>query len=293
MKIQQLNINMVDGIKDKTSNDIWQEFESNVTFHNKFFEKLDAKYIWNFDSDVVLSNRLNDAKNIENANQIIWTDMLQSIGAAEQIFYRRANAILSSIIILLKDEDYLSTAILARSLLELTIWNVYHSATFDASIKSINKSYKKNLIDPKELQEILLKLIWGTNLKGVEQELKQHKVIKICEKVAKAVKNDTRQKVNLEEVYNKLCEYVHPNVEGNNLFLNFDINAMLKPVSTIEIVVGQNQNPEKKVNPIDCILEALNWCLPAKIFASQKYTNSRRMIISTFELTKRNKPTIH
>lgn len=284
---------MIDGIKDQTSNNIWQEFEKNVTFHNKFFEKLDAEYIWKFDSDIVLSNRLKDAKNIAKANQIIWIDILESIGAAEQIFYRRTNAILSSIINLLKEEDYLSSAILARSLLEISIWNVYHSATFDASINSISKSYKKYLIDPKELQEILLKLIWGTNLKGVDQELRQHKVIKICEKVAKATKNDTRQKINLEEVYDKLCEYVHPNVEGNNLFLNFDINAMLKPVSAIEIVVGQSQNPDKIANPIDCILEALNWCLPAKIFASQKYTNSKRTIISKFELNNRNKPTIH
>jgi hypothetical protein len=107
MKIQKLNIGLVDGIKGKASNDIWQEFEANVNFHNKFFEKLDAECIWKFESDVVLSNRLKDAKSIKNANQIIWTDILQSIGAAEHIFYRRTNAILNSIMILLKEEDSL------------------------------------------------------------------------------------------------------------------------------------------------------------------------------------------
>ena len=293
MKIQSLIINNLNEIRNSVSNEIWNMFEKHVEENNNFFATLDAEYIWKFESDVALKSRLQKLTNIGDINKLVWSDVLTDIEAAEQIFYRRTNAILNSTIHLLQKGDYLSSATLLRSFLELIIWNVYHSATFDVTIRSINQSHKKYLINPEELQDCLVKLIFGTNLKGVELELKQHNVIKICGKIAKAVKSDTRQEIDLEKVYDLLCEYVHPNAGGNNLFLNFDINARKKPISLIEIMIREKQNSEKEENPCELVLTALNWCLPARIFASQKYTNSRRMIIEKFELHLKNSSTIH
>jgi hypothetical protein len=241
----------------------------------------------------VLEAKLTKSGEFSEVNQIFWTDLYESIGASEQIFYRRSYTLLNSALRLTEADDYLSATILSRSLLELAIWHVYHSSIFDATIREINKEPNKQILDAVEIQQLVLKLIWGTNRKGVQEEIKQQKVLKICEKVAKSIRYDNKTEMSLESIYDILREYVHPNVEGNNLFLDFDINAGLKPVSEVKLNIDLNQNYKKAVNPIETILMALTWCMSATAFASEKYGSSRRLIVEKFNLNPRENRKLH
>ncbi len=269
------------------------DFEKNYKFYGNYFEKLKHSYTWVFNSAVSLKAKASSAKSLMEINQIHWADVFHSVSAAEQFFYRRSHTLLNSSYTSLTSNDFLSSAILTRSLLEVCMWNVYHSAIFDNCVKGINKNPKNYVLSSPELQDSILKLIWGTNEKQVLDEVKQHKVFKIFDKVAKATKQDNRVKVDIERTYDLLSEFVHPNVEGNNVFIDFDINARRIPTVEQRFTIGFTQHNDKRNQPSEIIIQALNWCVPSIIFSSQKYTNVRKNLIKKFKLNDANKPTIH
>ena len=269
------------------------DFEKNYKFYDDYFNKLKHSHTWIFNSDLSLKEKCSSAKSVMEFNQIYWADVYHSVSAAEQFFYRRSNTLINSSYSALASNDFLSSAILTRSLLEVCMWNVYHSAIFENCVKGINKNPQKFVLESPELQESLLKLIWGTKEKGVVDEVKQHNVFKIFGKISKATKQDNRVKVDIEKTYDLLSEFVHPNVEGNNIFINFDINAYKKPATEQRFTIEFTQHDDKRNKPSEIIIQALNWCIPSIIFSSQKYTEVRKKIIKKFKLNSRKKPTIH
>ena len=138
-------------------------FEKNYKFYANYFQKLKPSYTWVFNSVESLDAKYSSTKSIMKINQIYWTDVFHSVSAAEQFFYRRSHTLLYSSYTSLLSNDFLSSAILTRSLLEVFMWNVYHSAIFDNCVKGINKNPQKYGLGSPEMQDILLKLIWGTN----------------------------------------------------------------------------------------------------------------------------------
>lgn len=270
------------------------DFEKAHSVYHKFFKPITEPYTWVFDSDVSLGDKLRATKSIGDFNRVHWLDLYNSVSAAENMFYRRSHTILLSSFKSLTKSDFLSAAILARSLLEVCMWNVYHSALFEQTISSIKENPNKNVLASPELQDYILKLIWGTNEKNVVEELKQHKIYKIFQKVAKSAKRHHSNPVDIEKLYDALCEYVHPNVEGNNLFVDFDINAQLKPASEVKLKISYEQSSDKSNNPIEVIIEVIIWCFSASIFASQRYGKTRQLLIKKFDLRNfGKKPTFH
>ncbi len=268
-------------------------FEKNYKFYTNYFQKLKPSYTWVFNSDVSLKTKISSTKSIMKINQIYWSDVFHSVSAAEQFFYRRSHTLLNSSYNALISNDFLSSSILTRSLLEVCMWNVFHSAIFDNCVKGINKNPQKYVLEAPEMQDSLLKLIWGTNEKGVIDEVKQHKVFKIFDEVVKAVKGDNGVKIDIEKTYDFLSEFVHPNVEGNNIFINFDINAQKKPAMEERFIIEFTQNNDKRNKPSEIIMQALNWCVPSIIFSSKKYTKVRVNLIKKFKLNNAKIPKIH
>jgi hypothetical protein len=267
--------------KDERS---WEDFHASYISYCNLLSNFPEPYTWKYDSDIVLETKMIKALDALKINQIFWTDLHDSIGAAEQIFYRRSYTLLNSALNLTEADDFLSAAILSRSLLELAIWHVYHSSIFELTISDANYDPNRNLVDAVGMQELILKLIWGTNKKEAQEAVKQHKVIKVCEKVAKSLRYHSENEMKLELIYDNLCEYVHPNVEGNNLFVNFDINGGLKPSLEVELEISLYQNFEKSVDPLKTMIIALTWCMSATAYASNSYGSARRLIVEKFGL---------
>ena len=269
------------------------DFEKNYKFYSKYFQSLKPSYTWVFNSDISLKAKMASTESIMKINQIYWGDIFQSVSASEQVFYRRAHTLLNSSYLALTSNDFLSSAILTRSLLEVCMWNVYHSAIFENCAKGINENPQKFILSSPEMQESLLKLMWGSNEKHVIDEVKQHKVYKIFDKVAKSTKQSNLVKVDIEKTYDALSEFVHPNTEGNNVFIAWDINGYEKPTTEVNLNVSFVQNDEKRNKPSKAILQALNWCVPSIIFSSQKYTNVRKKLFTKFKLNNMIKQRLH
>jgi hypothetical protein len=269
------------------------DFETNYKFYSKYFQSLEPSYTWVFNTDLSLNAKIASTESIMKINQIYWGDVFQSISAAEQVFYRRAHTLLTSSYSALTSNDFLSSAILTRSLLEVCMWNVYHSAIFENCVKGINKNPQKFILGSPEMQDSLLKLMWGSNEKHVIDEVKQHKVYKIFDKVAKATKQSNLVNVDIEKTYDALSEFVHPNTEGNNVFIAWDINGYEKPTTEVNLDISFVQNDDKRNKPSKAILQALNWCVPSIIFSSQKYTNVRKKLIVKFKLNNKKHLKIH
>ena len=269
------------------------DFETNYKFYSKYFQSLEPSYTWVFNTDLSLNAKIASTESIMKINQIYWGDVFQSISAAEQVFYRRAHTLLTSSYSALTSNDFLSSAILTRSLLEVCMWNVYHSAIFENCVKGINKNPQKFILGSPEMQDSLLKLMWGSNEKHVIDEVKQHKVYKIFDKVAKATKQSNLVNVDIDKTYDALSEFVHPNTEGNNVFIAWDINGYEKPTTEVNLDISFVQNDDKRNKPSKAILQALNWCVPSIIFSSQKYTNVRKKLIAKFKLNNKKHLKIH
>lgn len=269
-------------------------FEYGYSYYTKFFEGFSDTHVWTFNSDVSLLSKMEaSSKSPLKINQIAWGDFYESVHAAENLFYRRAHTLFISSYEQLIKRDFLSACILARSLLEVCMWNIYHSVIFEKNTKSIKKDPNKILYAQTELEEMVLKLIWGTNEKNRSEDIKQHKVFKIFEAVSKALKQREGDDFKLEDSYDLLSEFVHPNVEGNNLFLNYDINSQKKPISEVEYLVQFEQSSEKQRQPVTLLLTTLTWCMRAIIFSSEKYSNTRQNIKKKFKLNQKKTSTIH
>ncbi len=287
MDLEKLNKIFLKDDKDYT------EFRKTYSNFRKYFKGIEATDIWHFYSDVALNDivKRNLEKNAskpryDQINQIYWSDVFQSINAAKCIFLKRASTLLGSSFLLLKNKDFLSSAILARSLLEICMWHVYHSSMFKGSVTKINKNPKKHLIQSPQLQDQILKLIWGTNEKNVIDELKQHKIYKIFDQVAKGLKKTSNTDIDLEEFYDLLCEFVHPNVEGNNLFVDFDINAQKKPVIPVAFKISKKQEKNKEAEPDKLVLKTLTWSMNAMGAASSNYDITLRSLVNKFDTKK-------
>ena len=277
-----------------TDDRLIKDFEKAYSAYHRFFKPITEPYTWVFDSDVSLGDKLRTTASVSEFNAVQWLDIYNSVSAAENMFYRRSHTLVLSSFQSLVESDFLSATILARSLLEVCMWNVYHSVVFEKTVSSIKNSPNKNVLASPELQDLILKLIWGTNEKNVVDEIKQHKIYKIFDKVAKSAKRSPTNPVEIEKLYDALCEYVHPNVEGNNLFIDYDINAQRKPISEVRLEISYEQNADKKNDPILLVMEVIIWCFSASVFTSQKYGNTRQSIIRKFNLKKkRKKPTLH
>ena len=267
-----------------------EEFIRNFDAFQKSFNRNVPKSLsWNFNSDVSLKRRMIVSPSASQANKIYWRDVIQSIMAAENFFYYRSDALVQSTIDCLKARNYLASAILARSLLEVSMWHVYHAVLFEKNLKSLKKTPKNTLIAANELQEYILKLIWGSNVKGIDDEIRQHKVFKIFDKVAKAHK-EAGEHFKLEEAYDFLSEFVHPNVEGNNLFSAWDINANLKPQNEMKILLSKKQNGEKKNRVVPYVLGSLLWHSRSLPFTFDKYQESKKLIAKRFGLKLTHNP---
>lgn len=251
-----------------------------------YFEQIPLKHNWVFNSNISLLKKWRNYYECKNSvfkiNKSYWSDVRESIMAAEFLFYYRSSALANSSLQSLINKDYLTAAIITRSLLELCMWHVYHSIIFDNFIKDIPENTQSNLIDAPDIQEMILKLIWGTNEKNISNEVKQHKVIKILKQVDEGSKK-RKNNINLEKNYDFLSEFTHPNVAGNNIFFDSDINACSKPIETINLILSAQQNDKKKASVANYCCDTVNWCFISSIFASQKYRSVNNHLLNKFK----------
>ena len=266
MKIEQILSEEIYEVLEKSPN-IWiKSLRRNLKiFSNKTNVKNRSNIEWPFISAHVLKERISQLKE----------------DSKYPLNVNRSEALLRSSLKSLADNDFLSSAILCRSLIELCMWHSRHSGTFEKTINQLLNDKKKGNLNIKikplfsqELDDAIVKLIWGTNLKDAVKEVRQHKVLKIIPIIAEAQKNFGEFKLDLEEKYDFFSEFVHPNLHGNNVFLDWDLGAKKTPIIPMTWNISVIQNDEKDNKVLDNVSECISWSVAAILNSFERYENA-------------------
>ena len=246
-----------DGLKSYT-----KELEAVVT----------SVHTWSFTSSESLlaimegKARTGDVKGI---NKVYWSDLFESIDASRNLFLKRSQPLLQSSVSLLNEGNLISSAPIARSLFELSIWSLQHSATFKKTLTEYSPQADPalHIMDATGLQELALKLIWGTRLKERTDRNKDLSQMHIIDQFKKVAKRDDQKYI--EPMYDFLCELCHPNAVGNWLFA--DTDELDDGKAQVEILITSKQNGAEKINTITHLCGCICWSAMALVNASKQY----------------------
>lgn len=129
----------------------------------------------------------------------------------------RGSEILRTALPALNDRHILTPAILARSLLELASTAIIHSNHLSKTIKDVlddpQSAAENTVIVVEELEEYLVKMIFGTRIGNLSQYPKQDRIGSHLKFIAQNPNASA-----LPGVYDYLCDLRHPNMLGNARF---------------------------------------------------------------------------
>ena len=292
MKIEHILSEEVYEVLENSSN-IWiKSLRQNLEIFSQRRSDLDHK--WLFLSDVALLQTISKLKRdknyIKNINSVVWMDISESIKAIKSLFFNRSEALMISSLESLNREDFLSTSILCRSLLELCMWHLRHSIAFEKTLVNLGKELsdgksdtKLHIVHNEELANKIVKLIFGSKLKDTDLENRQLNVFKVIPLVAEGQKKFAENKIDLEKKYDFFSEFVHPNVCGNSVFVDWDLGAKNKrPATPQTLLVSKKQNDEKDEKVLENVAETISWAVAAILHSSEKYDAAVKSIEKIF-----------
>lgn len=254
--------------------------------------RMPEDYTWKFSSTNFLSEQISAAmKNSgppDEINTIYWTDFRQSMTAIREIFNRRFMPLFNSSIDLINKLDILSSACVARSAFELSMWSLHHTSIIKNTITELveNPDTDGKIVSASSLQELMVKLIWGTNMvEDKEDERKQLNIIKKCfEPLSKHAKSKTGEEY-IEATYDVLCDIVHPNQIGNFLFITKDSTDSQ---GVQEIPVSMKQVGTTSMLSITSICGALSWSCQAMTLMNANIDRADKEIKLRFNVIDHN-----
>ena len=250
-----------------------------------FFSKNGNRHNWDFTPTKVLDGIMREKISMHSSepnicytecNQIYHDDIESDIEALKHIYVFRINALLETCISLINKKDYLSAAIIARSLLELAAVSLHHSYLIEANYKKFaaempDDALKTGPSDLPFVREILERGIWGTRLPDLLEnnaDGKQFNVIGILKKVA-----DKEKTEYLQPLYDFLCEATHPNLMGNYQFIKTPKNTGFN--ERVHIVIDQPQTGDATIALLERTLGAISW---SALVAMQSYDHFQNAI---------------
>jgi hypothetical protein len=93
--------------------------------------------------------------------------------------------------------------------------------SIEAVMNQLPADMRSTCFASQDLEENILKYIWGTRLPGQEEIYKQTNILTVLQKLTKAP-----QAEQLLPRYEHLCEVAHPNVIGNMRFLSDEAEVL-------------------------------------------------------------------
>jgi hypothetical protein len=177
--------------------------------------KLPDRYGWRFTSAEVFAGQTEQLIPGGPAalNVHYWSDICRNLEAYSVMVCWRGAELLRSGVRLLNVKDSLAAAIVCRSLLELSSSYLMNVNSVEKVIEQLPADMTSACFTSQDLEENVLKYIWGTRLPGEEDIYKQTNILTVLQKLTRAPQAD-----QLLPRYERLCEVAHPNVIGNMRF---------------------------------------------------------------------------
>ncbi len=223
-------------------------------------------HIWSFTPTEVLKKDLDKASGSSMSNDTDFfeintayhDDLEEDIKALQHIFIYRINALLEASLGLINKNDYLSSAIICRSLVEQCAVALHHSALIKENYRKLHQDLPINglsamIVDLSYVREVMEAGIWGTRLPDILNRgkgIKQFHIIDMMKKIAEKDKY-------LQPVYEYLCEATHPNAIGNFLFIRSEENDDFR--ATTSIPISMNQSGDTSPLLVEKTLGAISW----------------------------------
>jgi len=263
------------------------EFALRVNKDLRLFEEMLSghalgQHSWNQKEAVTLQNEIKNVKSTFEMNQILYLDHCQDIQAIQSYLIKRSYNLMVPITSLHNEVNFLAAATLCRSLLELSIWSLWHSTTIKKMSESVTKELAETGIlivkggggSPLELADLLQKLLHGTRLKDIKKLDPDWKQMHIMDELKKFGKYDTNKYV--EELYDFLCELTHPNIIGNEIFLHVGENE--------RHVITPHQTGWAALATIEKICACLSWSAQSMVNADENFDEAILQISNALDL---------
>ena len=191
-----------------------------------FFElenKLPSTYDWRYTSSETFKKQSEVVKKatsdraFDELNILYWHDMVRNIEAYGLMTYWRAAEQFKSAVKLLDERDVLAPAVVSRSLLELGATVIVNSNNIRDTVKAALMNVAP-IITSKELEELIVCLIWGTKVNGFSGYPRPIDSRKYREFISK-----NPNASEFPDVYKFLCGLTHPDMLGNARFWASDV----------------------------------------------------------------------
>lgn len=170
------------------------------------------EYAWRYSSVESLKKQLESAKGYKGFNSVYWKDQARNIEAYAVMTLWRGLELIKSCLRGLNEKETINPAILARSLLELSACFLLNANDIEKTFEAIEFP-KSTLVSSEAVEEMVVKMIWGTRYGNPADHLKQKNILTSLQRLSK---NPNASK--LMPTYEFLCDVAHPSFIGNTAY---------------------------------------------------------------------------
>ncbi|WP_305406664.1 hypothetical protein [Photobacterium leiognathi] len=239
-------------------------------------------YRWLFSSKDSLEQQVKvitdgDSKKV---NYIYWNDQASNIEAYCYMTFWRGVELIKSCVNGLNARDTIAPAIAARSLLELSTVFLLNANTLEKTFSKVTFP-DKTVVCSTEVEELVVKMIWGTRYDNPEPHLQQTNIMTSLKKLAK---NPNAKE--LMPKYEFLCDIAHPSFIGNTSYWSHveGVTTDNREKRVISRLTSRNFNADI----LDNTIWSLAWssvCIKNSFEMLMKANNSLLDKLSTSNLT--------
>ena len=199
-------------IAERGSHAFVRDAEKMILYYQEAVHSLPEKYGWRYASAESFLNQAGLGTSVSEISSAYWTDQARNAEAYAVLTSWRGMDLVGPAITNLNRGDVLAAAVLSRSCLELAATFVLNANAIERIFRETTVLGASNVVST-ELEELLVKMIWGTRLGGPEACLKQTNILTVLQKVGR-----DPQAAEIPDRYSYLCELAHPNFIGNALY---------------------------------------------------------------------------
>ena len=238
---------------------------------------LDRSFQWRETSVEVFTSRARQARNAFEVNKLFWFDIASLIKAYCLSASWRSLELIESTLLLLDGAGVLGSAILSRSLIELTTTFIINGGDIRYLVTGASQKWSEDeVVFSPDLENLLNKAIFGSRLVPEGHELRQTNIITRLKKLSKVTDYEP-----LMEYYERLCEVAHPNMMGNARFW-YDVVKLNPDGSMTRFARGRAITNERVERLYDDILWTLSWSGSNLLYGFRVLDAQVRTITSAF-----------
>lgn len=191
----------------------------------------------------------------EDFNRVYWTDQARNVEAYSTTTFWRGMELLKPAIRSLNVREIITPAVLARSFLELSCAFAVNAHILKGTFRDLDFP-KDAVVVSQEVEDVIVKMIWGTRYGAPASHLKQTNVLTFIQRVAR-----DQPVEELLPTYEYLCDVAHPSHIGNTRFWSH-VEAVF-PDGSERRVISRHAEGVPSEEILDRILWSLGWSAAA------------------------------